>query len=186
MKDKEYLDRFEDKLQNELLRLCTSYKMLNGVLLTTEDITDKWDEFAPEYLADAVEQVNEYPTVSVAWAAYLGMGVAYSWDIDWDTFKAAKYQSFYGQQGFDDMDEYIVKDILCISLESDEAKQIETMIRACAKASIAHIRNEQIEPQSQLAYHIFARTVKVMFKIGASIELKLLGYKFEKTNLGDC
>jgi hypothetical protein len=42
------------------------------------------------------------------------------------------------------------------------------------------IRHEGIEPQSPRAYHVFARTVQVLYRIGASIELFLLGYKLER------
>jgi hypothetical protein len=34
-----------------------------------------------------------------------------------------------------------------------------------------------------MAFHAYARAIKVMFRIGASIELKRLGYKFEQVNL---
>ena len=77
MADIEYLNRFENKLQEALLRLCTSYHMLDGTLLASDDIDLHWKKLAPEYMADAVPQVREYPTVSVAWAAYLGMAVAF-------------------------------------------------------------------------------------------------------------
>lgn len=178
--DKEYLDSFEDKLQEELLRLCTSYNMLDGKLLATDDIDNQWNVLAPEYMADAVGQINEYPTVSVAWAAYLGLAIAYGWDTDWDFISKAAYQSFYGEQGFDDMDEHIVRDLLGIPLDSEEAQNLEGMIRRSAQTAVALIRAEQIEPQSPMAFYVFARAVKVMFRIGAAIELKRLGYKFEK------
>lgn len=178
--DKEYLDSFEDKLQEELLRLCTSYNMLDGKLLATDDIDNQWNVLAPEYMADAVVQINEYPTVSVAWAAYLGLAIAYGWDTDWDFISKAAYQSFYGEQGFDDMDEHIVRDLLGIPLDSEEAQNLESMIRRSAQTAVALIRAEQIEPQSPMAFYVFARAVKVLFRIGAAIELKRLGYKFEK------
>lgn len=178
--DKEYLDSFEDKLQEELLRLCTSYNMLDGKLLATDDIDNQWNVLAPEYMADAVGQINEYPTVSVAWAAYLGLAIAYGWDTDWDFISKAAYQSFYGEQGFDDMDEHIVRDLLGIPLDSEEAQNLEGMIRRSAQTAVALIRAEQIEPQSPMAFYVFARAVKVLFRIGAAIELKRLGYKFEK------
>lgn len=178
--DKEYLDSFEDKLQEELLRLCTSYNMLDGKLLATDDIDNQWNVLAPEYMADAVVQINEYPTVSVAWAAYLGLAIAYGWDTDWDFISKAAYQSFYGEQGFDDMDEHIVRDLLGIPLDSEEAQNLEGMIRRSAQTAVTLIRAEQIEPQSPMAFYVFARAVKVMFRIGAAIELKRLGYKFEK------
>lgn len=178
--DKEYLDNFEDKLQEELLRLCTSYNMLDGKLLATDDIDNQWNVLAPEYMADAVVQINEYPTVSVAWAAYLGLAIAYGWDTDWNFISKAAYQSFYGEQGFDDMDEHIVRDLLGIPLDSEEAQNLEAMIRRSAQTAVALIRAEQIEPQSPMAFYVFARAVKVLFRIGAAIELKRLGYKFEK------
>ncbi len=178
--DKEYLDSFEDKLQEELLRLCTSYNMLDGKLLATDDIDNQWNVLAPEYMADAVGQINEYPTVSVAWAAYLGLAIAYGWDTDWDFISKAAYQSFYGEQGFDDMDEHIVRDLLGIPLDSEEAQNLESMIRRSAQTAVALIRAEQIEPQSPMAFYVFARAVKVLFRIGVAIELKRLGYKFEK------
>ena len=65
--EKEYYDRFEIKLQDDLLRLCTSYQQLDGVLIASEDIDGHWNVLGPQYLADAVEQVRDYPIVSVAW-----------------------------------------------------------------------------------------------------------------------
>lgn len=186
MELKDYLDNFEEKLQQEILRLCTNYRFLDGKLLATDDIDDYWQVLAPEYIADAVEQVQEYPTVSVAWAAYLGIAVAFGWDIDWNTISKAKYKDFYGEQGFDDMDEHLIRDVVGVSLDSEEAKNLEEMIRRCAQKAIDLIRHEQIEPQSTVAFHVFTRAVRVMYRTGAAIQLKRMGYKFEKVNLGDC
>lgn len=186
MELKKYLEIFEDRLQQELLRLCTNYKFLDGTLLATDDIDNYWQVLAPEYIADAVTQVQEYPTVSVAWAAYLGMAVAYGWDIDWNTISKAKYRDFYGEQGFDDMDEHLIRDIIGIPLDSMDAKEIEEMIRRCAQTTIDLIRREQIEPQSPTAFHVFTCAVRAMYRTGSAIQLKRMGYKFEKVNLGDC
>lgn len=178
--DTEYLTRFETSLQDELLRLCTSSQMLAGRLLASDDIDNRWRELAPEYMADAVPQIRDYPTVSVAWAAYLGLAVAHQWDTDWEKDANAAYQSYYGGQGFDDMDEHIVRDLLGLLLDGYEARAIENAIRQCGEAAVSRIRHEHIEPQSPMAFHVFARACKVMFRIGAAIELKRLGYKFEK------
>lgn len=183
--DKDYLDRFESKLQQDLVFLCTSYKMLDGSLPASDDIEARWHDLAPEYVADAVYEIQDYPTVSVGWAGYLGMAVAYGWDSDWTRYSKAEYKSYYGPRGFDDMDEHIVSSILRIPLESADAKSIEDMLRRCAQSAVDHIRHEQIEPQSPTAFHVFARACKVMFRIGAGIELKRLGYKFEKMDMGN-
>ena len=183
MVDIEYLDRFERKLEEDLLRLCTSYKMLDGVLLESDDINEHWNKLAPEYVADAVGEIANYPVVSVSWAAYLGMAVACAWDTDWVTYVKAPYQAYYGEQGFDDMDEHIVCDLLEYPLDSQEAQDIEAMLRRCGQHAVSLIRHEGIEPQSPMAFHVFARAVKAMFRIGAALELKQLGYKFEKVQL---
>ena len=178
-----FLNRFEEKIVNELLRICTSRKMLNGTLLATDDINGRWETLAPEYVADAVTQIADYPTVSIAWAGYLGMAVAHGWDKNWQECLKTPYNAYYGEQGFDDMDEHIVQHVLGLSLDSKQAQDIEAIIRTCAQTAVTLIRREQIEPQSPMAFHVFARAVKVMYRIGAALELKRLGYKFEEMQL---
>lgn len=183
MVNKVYLENFESRITDELLRLCKQYGVLDGTLLATDDISNRWDELAPEYMADAVPNIADYPTVAIAWAGYLGMAVAYHWDEDWAAYSKAEYKSYYGAQGFDDMDEHIVRDIIGFHLESREAKAIEDMMRRLGETAVTLIRRERIEPQSPMAFHVYARVVKVMFRIGAAMELKRLGYKFEQVNL---
>lgn len=180
MLDTVILDKFEEKLTQSLMRLCVQYKFLDdGVLPTSDDIDAKWKELAPEYMVDAVEQIRNYPTVSVAWAAYMGLAVAYGWDAAWEIMSKAEYKSFYGSQGFDDMDEHIVRDVLGLALDGEDARQLEAMIRRCGETTVTHIRHEHIDPQTPMTFHIFARACRVMYRIGAAIELKRLGYKME-------
>lgn len=181
----EYLDSFENNLQVELLKLCTSKGLMSGVFLASDDIDLKWKEFAPEYMADAIHEINSYPTVAIAWAGYVGMAVAEWWDKDWERGATAPYNSLHGDNGFDDMDEHIVSRVLSIALDSDEAQKIEDVLRACATLAITLIRHEEIEAQSTKAFYIFARTARAMFRIGASLRLHALGYKFEKVQVGE-
>ncbi len=183
MIDTGYLNDFEEKLQNELVKLCTASRMLEGSILSTDDIDNRWKVLAPEYMADAVPQIKDYPTVSVAWAAYLGSAIAHEWDSNWETASIAPYQSYYGQHGFDDMDENITNVLLGMKTNSIEAMNLENIIRRCGETAVSFIRHEQIDPQTPMAFHIFARTCKVMYRIGAAIELKRLGYRFERVYL---
>lgn len=178
-----YLTRFEEKLQEDLLRLCTSYKMLDRVLLANDDIDSQWQVLAPEYMGDAIPQIADYPTVSVAWAAYLGLAVAHGWDRNWEECKQAPYTTYHGKQGFDDMDEHIVYDILGLVEDGYEVRQLEEVIRHCGESAVSAIRHEHVEPQSPLAFHVYARACKVMFRMGAAMELKRLGYKFERVEM---
>ncbi len=185
MEQTEYFDTFENNLLKELLRLCTSHKMLEGTLLASEDIDERWKEYAPEYMADAVPQVNSFPAAAIAWAGYIGMAVAHRWDEDWSSYATEPYEKLHGEQGFDDMDEHIVKHILNLPLEAEEAKKIEDMMRRCANTAITYIRREEVEAQSTKAFYIFARTTRVLFRIGAAMELHRLGYKFEKVDMNE-
>jgi hypothetical protein len=81
------------------------------------------------------------------------------------------------------MDEHIVQNILGLSLDSVEAKQIMNILLCCAQKATTFIQHEHIEHQTVKAFHIFARTVRVMYKIGSALELKRLGYKFHKVDL---
>ena len=114
---------------------------------------------------------------------YAGMAVAQWWDQDWGRHHSAAYSSLHGPRGFDDMDEYIVQNILGYPLDSTEAKQIVNILLCCAQKAVDFIRHEQIESQTVKAFHIFARTVKVMFRTGAALQLHRLGYKFHKVDL---
>lgn len=183
MEDNKYFETYEENLLQEMLRVCTSLGMLDGELLNSEDIDLKWKEWAPEYIAESLPEVNSYPEFAIGCAGYAGMAVAQWWDTDWGRNHSMKYESLHGPRGFDDMDEHIVQNILGLSLDSVEAKQIVNILLCCAQKAVDMIRHEQIEHQTVKAFHIFARTVKVMFRIGAALQLKRLGYKFHKGDL---
>lgn len=171
-------DAFEQKLRLELIKLCTQFGMMGGQLLRSDDIDAKWDEFGRECMIDAVHNFNDYPEVALAWPGYLGMAVARHWDENWHRHHANPYQYYYGTRGYDDMDEHIVRDVLGYALDSERAGAISDILAKCATLTLTLIRREGFESQSIEAYYILIRCVKVMFQIGESMELHLLGYKF--------
>ena len=178
-----YYEVYEENLQIELLKMCRSLGMLDSELLSSEDIDQKWKEWAPEYIAEALPEVNSYPEFAIACAGDVGMAVAKWWDVDWGRHHSASYASLHGPRGFDDMDEYIVQNILGLALDSPEAKQIMNILLCCAQKAVNFIRHEHIESQTAKAFHIFARTAKVMFRPGAALQLRQLGYKFQKVDI---
>ena len=185
MENTQYFETYEQNLQKELLKICSDLGMLDGELLSSEDIDQKWKEWAPEYIADALPEVNSYPEFAIACAGYAGMAAAMWWDEDWGRHHGSPYSSLQGERGFDDMDEYIVKNILGLGLDSTEAKQLMNILLCCSQKAITFIRHEQIESQTVKAFHIFARTVKVMYRTGAALQLRRLGYKFHKVDLNN-
>ena len=96
MEDQLYYTMFEDRLCKEMLKICTDAGMLEGILLRSDDIDLKWKELAPEYIADGVKEIAAYPTVSVAWAGYIGLAVACWWNRDWIKLKDHPYSVLLG------------------------------------------------------------------------------------------
>ena len=184
-KDLEFLDSFSCKLAKTLIDQCTADQMLDGELYTVEELDEKWNAMAPEYMAAAVPQIAEYPLAAIAWAAYVGMGAAVLWDKSWAEYKHVEdwYSMLAKPRGFDCLDEYVVECLVGYKLESEEHQRLEGVIRKCAQTAHTMIRKEGIEPQSVMAFHLFARVVKVFFRLGVALELRRLGYKYVKVNL---
>lgn len=175
MEDIQFLDSFEKTLQDGLLRLCKGYGHLEGGLLESPDLEQVWDSFIKDYIADAVENFNSWPDASLAWAAYLGMGVANNWDRNWERHCSDPYTSYYGSKGWDDMDEHIVFDQL--GLDKSQADALSQLLLSCSQACLALIRHENIEPQTSTGFYCLARAYSVFFRIGASLELERLAYR---------
>lgn len=183
MENCESLDIFESGLEKRLLQMCTGLGMLSGTLLSSDDIDEKWREFAPKYMAQAVRNVAEYPEFAVACAAYAGMAIAHWWDVDWGPHHSCAFSVLQGTRGFDDMDDNIVVNILGLDLGSKEAGIMKSTVEALSSAVWAFIRRSGIERGTADAFHAFARACKVMYRTGASLELKRLGYSYQAVDL---
>ena len=105
-KDLEFLNSFSRKLAKTLIEQCTADQVLDGELYTVEELDEKWNGLAPEYMAAAVPQIAEYPLAAIAWAAYVGMGAAVLWDKSWAEYKDVEdwYSMLAKPRGFDCLD----------------------------------------------------------------------------------
>lgn len=177
MKDSEFYDRYEQILEDGLVKVCRGAGLTGEKLLRSDDIDGRWEAFIKDYVADAVENFNKYPEAALSWAAFLGMAVAHWWDADWNGHKEDPYTSFYGSRGWDDMDEHVLRDILGLKLDSPEAKRISDTMLSCALATLGLMRHEGIETQTEQGFFVLARSYSVLYRIGAGVELKRLGYK---------
>lgn len=181
----QYLAKYEEELMIKLLNLSVEKRVCSDKLFHTEDLDNMWKTIAPEFMVDAMKNIVDYPNVVIAWAGYIGMALAHLWDKDWNKVlnQPNVYEYLCVPRGFDEMDEYIVEDVLGYRFESETAKGFESFWRSVASIAISQIRHEEIEPQSPMAFHVFARTVKVVYRIGASVELYRLGYKWDKVSV---
>lgn len=180
----EFLNRFEEQLTQQLLRLCTAARALSGQLLETPDFEAVWLEVCTPYLGDAVPEIAKYPTVAIGWMGFVGLAIAQRWDSDWSVATEdphALYPALLAQ-GFDALDDYVLDHVLAIT-DAEERAQLHQLVRTCAEAAHAALRREGIEPQSPMAFHTYVRTLHVMYRLGIALQLHRLGYKFEKMDM---
>lgn len=174
------LQTYCDEMERELESLLRERGfLLGGVLPSSEDIETMWDKLSADFLADAVREFQSYPVVTLAWASYLGMGVAWQWDSNWNLCCQSSYAYYQGREGFDDMDEHITQDLLGLSLDDPQAVSLADMLRSLSEMALKFILNAPVERGSAQAYHMFLRSVHIMYRLGAAVELKRLGYKME-------
>lgn len=180
----ELLNRYEEGLRKMVTDYLSEQHELEGQLLEVEELKEKWKSSAPSYMADAVPEIPKYPLVAIAWAMYEGMGAAVLWDKEWSRYENEEdfHKMFTGPRGFDEMDEYITEVLLCLPLGSEGADKLENLIRSTAERALSLIRKEQVEAQSVMAFHVFARTTKVMFDAGVAVQLHRMGYNYVKVN----
>ena len=113
-------DEFEKTLQDGLVKLCQGAGFLKEGLLESEDLENKWNDYIKDYIADAVANFNDYSEAALAWAGFLGMGVANAWDKNWEKYSSYPYTFYYGKRKWDDMDEHILYEF--IGLTPDQGK----------------------------------------------------------------
>lgn len=180
----ELLNKYEEGLRDALTKHLTEKKALDGRLLEVEELNEKWRTSAPSYMADAVPEIGKYPLVAIAWAMYEGMAAAVLWDKEWKRYADTEdfHKMLTEPRGFDCMDEYITEVLLAMPLGSKDAEELEDLIRSTAERALSLIRKEQVEAQSVMAFHVFARTTKVMFESGVAVSLRRLGYNYVKVN----
>lgn len=173
------MEEFRQQIGSELLRIASGRGFLEGKLLRSPDIEEKWRSLAPDFLADAVGEFNSYPEVVLAWAAYLGAAVAFGWDADWESCKGRDYRFFCGERGFDYMDEHITENILGYPLQGDDAASLAHAFSYLASAALNLLRHSGAEAGSAGAYQAVVDAIDAMFCTGAAIMLRRLGYKYE-------
>lgn len=176
----EFLERFEQQLTQQLLKICTAAQALSGQLLETPDFETVWPEICTPYLGDAVPEIAKFPTVAIGWMGFVGMATAQIWDTSWAAVQddpLTIYPSLL-EQGFDALDDYVLDHVLGIT-DATERKHLHALVRSCAEAAHAALRRESIEPQSPMAFHAYVRCLHALYRIGIALQLHRLGYKFE-------
>lgn len=182
----DYFNRYSEQLTGVLLQGCVREGYGTKKLLQVEELEDKWQSMAPSYLIEALANFRDYPSVSLAWAGYLGMGLTNMWDSDLDRLQAMDdcYSYFANQRGFDFMDEFVMEACFGLVKESEEYKKLVNLWQMLAESALSMMRKENVSPQSGDAYLLLAHTTRTFYIIGISVALSMMGYSNQKISIG--
>ncbi len=172
---------FAATLLNDLQRYLVSIDMVDERLPECPDVEGKWPAIAEAYLPDGVREFADYPVASLGWMMFIAMAVAKFWDEDWAKYDQVEnlYMMLREKRGFDNMDEYIMEEVL--GLNADAAEQLQELVGGCAERTKRAIYRLDVEPGTVDALKAYVAGLQAMYQMGMAIQLKSMGYHMVKS-----
>lgn len=145
------------------------------------DVEAKWPPVAEAYLPDGVREFADYPVASLGWMMFVGMAVAKYWDVDWTRYGATYdlYTPMRDKRGFDNLDEYIMDEVL--DVHGDAAESLQNLVGDCAERTKRAIFALDIEPGTVEAFKAYVTGLQCMYQMGMAMQLKSMGYHMVKS-----
>lgn len=172
------MTEFETKLAGDLHKYLVGEGVVDEKLPECPDIEELWHQIEEAYIPDGIREFNDYPVVSLGWMMFIGMAYAKFWDIDWEKYSKAKpadiYASLRDAEGYDNMDDYILRDIL--GYNEEEAEKMSGIVGECAARTFSAIQHSGLEPGSSAAAIAYIDSLHQLYLMGIALELNSLGY----------
>lgn len=182
MQAQEYLDNYEKKVAESLQTYLKTKELITPMLPECPDVEAAWAAVCQAYIPDGTREFNNYPQVSLGWMMYIGMAVAQMWDIDWQAYEDKDiYELLRTGRGYDEMDEYILEDVLGLQKDDDLAD----IVYDCATISHRLLMTEGFEPGTELAFLAYVSTLKELYRAGMALWLTRLGYKMQAITMAN-
>lgn len=167
---------FEKRLQADLRQ----YLLINGEIdekpAECADIEEAWPQIAMDYMPDGIREFSGYPYSALGWPMYIGMAIARFWDDEWEIYAQIKsiYTYLRNKRGYDELDEYILEDVL--RLEGEERTRTERLVGECAARTYSLYRHTGAEAGTSQAFHLFTVCLHEMYVLGAAMQFRRMGY----------
>ena len=145
------------------------------------DVETKWPAIAEAYLPDGAREFASYPVASLGWMMFIAMAVAKFWDTDWERYDKVDdlYLMLRDKRGYDNLDEYILDEVL--DLHGDDAEQMQNLVGDCAERVKRALFTLDIEPGTVEAFKAYVACLHTMFQMGMAVQLKSMGYHMVKS-----
>lgn len=173
---KKKISYFEERVRKDLTDYLISVNAIDKTVPQCPDVEEKWTEIARSYAPDGIREFQEYPVVSLGWMMFVGMAMAFYWDIDWEKYSKQKnyYEEIRDIRGYDELDDAVVENILGYTGEKKE--MITDMVARCAARVYSMLMHEKFEPGTQAAFGGYVACLHQLYLAGMEVELNALGY----------
>ena len=174
------MEDFAATLLEDLHRFLAGRDAVDERLPECPDVEAKWPAVAEAYLPDGVREFASYPIASLGWMMFIGMAVAKYWDTDWEKYDQVEdlYTLLRDKRGFDNLDEYIMDEVL--DLHGDAAEATQELVGDCAERVKRAIFRQDIEPGTVEAFKAYVAGLQVMYQMGMAVQLNSMGYHMTK------
>ena len=168
---------YEEQIKKDLHQFLMSMQEVDERLPQCPDVEEKWEKIAQEYIPDGIREFNNYPTASIGWMMYIGMALAKFWDEEWEIYSKIDdlYTYMRDKRGYDNMDEYILEDVLL--LRDNDYTKTEELVGECASRVYNALLHQRIEPGTKEAFNAFVACLHQLYLMGAAVQLKRMGYR---------
>lgn len=175
------MEDFATTMLTDLHRYLIKRGAVDERLPECPDVEAKWPSVAEAYLPDGVREFADYPVASLGWMMFVGMAVAKYWDVDWTRYAATDdlYTPMRDKRGFDNLDEYIMDEVL--DVHGDAAESLQNLVGDCAERTKRAIFALNIEPGTVEAFKAYVTGLQCMYQMGMAMQLKSMGYHMVKS-----
>jgi len=174
------MEKFAAALLSDLHSFLLKRDAVDERLPECPDVEGKWPAIAEAYLPDGAREFATYPVASLGWMMFIAMAVAKFWDTDWERYDKEPdlYLLLRDKRGYDNLDEYILDEVL--DLHGDAAEQLQTLVGDCAERVKRALYGQDIEPGTVDAFKAYVACLQAMYQMGMAIQLKAMGYHMTK------
>ncbi len=174
------MEDFATILLTDLHRYLVQRDAVDERLPECPDVEGKWPAIAEAYLPDGAREFANYPVASLGWMMFIAMAVAKFWDEDWAKYDQVEdlYLYLRDKRGFDNLDEYILDEVL--DLYGDDAEAMQNLVGDCAERAKRALFKRDIEPGTVEAFKGYVACLQCMYQLGMAVQLKAMGYHMTK------
>ena len=174
------MEDFATILLTDLHRYLVQRDAVDERLPECPDVEGKWPAIAEAYLPDGAREFANYPVASLGWMMFIAMAVAKFWDEDWAKYDQIEdlYLYLRDKRGFDNLDEYILDEVL--DLHGDDAEAMQNLVGDCAERAKRALFKRDIEPGTVEAFKDYVACLQCMYQLGMAVQLKAMGYHMTK------